>query len=70
MVRVEMDLRLEAAAAAELAENFAGDPTYRVPPIDWQRTARRVLTLERLTGIPMDDRAAMLAAGHRHRLAF
>ena len=31
MVRVEIDLRLEAAAAAELAENFAGDTTYRVP---------------------------------------
>ena len=37
-VRIEMDLRLEAAAAAELAENFAGDPTYRVPAVDWRRT--------------------------------
>jgi ubiquinone biosynthesis protein len=63
MTRVELDLRLEAAAAAELAENFVGDPTYRVPKIDWRRTSRRVLTLERLTGIPMDDREAMLAAG-------
>ncbi|MGE0119817.1 MAG: 2-polyprenylphenol 6-hydroxylase [Dongiaceae bacterium] len=63
-VRMEMDLRLEAAAAAELAENFAGDPTYHVPAIDWQRTARRVMTQERLTGIPMDDRGALVAAGH------
>ena len=63
MVRVEIDLRLEAAAATELAENFAGDATYRVPKVDWRRTTRRVLTLERLTGIPMDDREAMLAAG-------
>ena len=63
MVRVEIDLRLEAAAATELAENFAGDATYRVPKVDWRRTTRRVLTLERLTGIPMDDRDAMLAAG-------
>ena len=63
-VRMEMDLRLEAAAAAELAENFAGDPTYRVPAIDWRRTARRVMTQERLTGIPMDDRQALVAAGH------
>ncbi|HVT54349.1 MAG TPA: AarF/UbiB family protein, partial [Dongiaceae bacterium] len=51
-VRVEMDLRLEAASAAELRENFAGDPTYRVPEIDWNRTARRVMTQQRLTGIP------------------
>ena len=63
-VRVEMDLRMEAAAASELAENFAGDPSYRVPPVDWQRTSRRVLTAGRLTGIPMDDREALLAAGH------
>ena len=62
-MRVEMDLRLEAASAAELRENFADDPTYRVPEIDWRRTAKRAMTQERLTGIPMDDRAAMLAAG-------
>ena len=63
-VRLEMDLRLEAAAAAELAANFAGDPTYRVPAIDWRRTSQRVLSQQRLTGIPMDDRAALVAAGH------
>jgi ubiquinone biosynthesis protein len=62
-VRVEMDLRLEAASAAELADNFAGDPSYRVPQIDWTRTARRVMTQERLTGIPFDDGPAMRAAG-------
>ena len=63
MCRVELDLRLEGAAATELAQNFEGDTTYRVPKIDWRRTTRRVLTLERLTGIRMDDRAGMLAAG-------
>ena len=63
-VRIEMDLRMEAAAAAELAENFAEDPSYRVPRIDWQRTSRRVLTMARVDGIRLDDRAALLAAGH------
>ena len=63
-VRIEMDLRMEAAAAAELAGNFAEDPSYRVPRIDWQRTSRRVLTMARVDGIPLDDRAALLAAGH------
>jgi ubiquinone biosynthesis protein len=62
-VRVEMDLRLEAASASELAENFAGDPTYRVPEIDWTRTARRVMTQQRLSGIPFDDGPAMRASG-------
>jgi ubiquinone biosynthesis protein len=64
VVRIEMDLRMEAAAAAELAENFAGDPDFRVPGVDWLRTGRTVLTLERITGIRIDDRAALAAAGH------
>ncbi len=63
-VRIEMDLRMEAAAASELAENFRDDLTYRVPAIDWQRTSRRVLTMDRIGGIRMDDREALLAAGH------
>lgn len=62
-VRVEMDLRLEAAAASELADNFKDDPDLRVPRIDWTRTARRVLTLERISGIPVDERETLIAAG-------
>ncbi|MBI3507521.1 MAG: 2-polyprenylphenol 6-hydroxylase [Proteobacteria bacterium] len=63
-VRFEMDLRLEAAAAEELAANFKDDPEFRVPTIDWARTARRVLTTERVAGIPIDEREALIAAGH------
>ncbi len=63
-VRFEMDLRLEAAAAEELAANFKDDPEFRVPAVDWTRTARRVLTTERVAGIPIDEREALIAAGH------
>ena len=63
-VEIEMDLRFEAAAASELAENFAGDPAFRVPRVDWQRTGRRVLTTDRIGGIRVDDRTALIAAGH------
>jgi len=63
-VRLEMDLRMEGAAASELAENFADDETYNVPEIDWRRSSRRVLTMSRVDGIPMDDREALLTAGH------
>jgi len=62
-VELEMDLRFEAAAAAEMGENFADDDTFSVPDVDWQRTGKRVLTTERVGGIPLDDRAAVLAAG-------
>ena len=65
VVRFEMDLRFEAAAASELAENFAGDSGFRVPRVDWRRTGRSVLTLERISGIRIDDRTALIAAGHR-----
>lgn len=63
-VAMEMDLRFEAAAAAELAENFANDPTFNVPAVDWSLTGKRVMTTERISGIPLDDREAVLAAGH------
>ena len=63
-VRLEMDLRMEAAAASELRACFADDPSYKVPEVDWQRTAGRVLTLERVGGLPIDEREALLAAGH------
>ena len=63
-VALEMDLRLEAAAASELAESCGPEAGFHVPKVDWQRTSRRVLTLERVPGIPISDRQALLAAGH------
>ena len=62
-VAIEMDLRLEGAAASEMAENFIADTTFQVPDVDWDRTDRRVLTATRLEGIPIDDRDAIIAAG-------
>ena len=37
---IEMDLRLEAAAIAEMRDNVKDDPDFRVPHVDWERTAR------------------------------
>lgn len=66
-VRLEMDLRFEAAAASELRQNLRDDPDFRVPAIDWRRTSRHVLTIERVSGIPIDERDTLLAAGHDPR---
>lgn len=63
-VHAEMDLRLEAAAASELSENFTDEPMFRAPTIDWARTGRRVLTLERVAGARIDDVEKLDAAGH------
>ncbi len=54
-VRVEMDFRLEAAAATELHENLKNDPNVYVPKINWKLTSRRVLTQERVGGISVYD---------------
>jgi ubiquinone biosynthesis protein len=61
---LEMDLRLEAAAMSEMAENVDPAEGFRVPEVDWRRTAKRVLTVEWIDGIPIGDHARLAAAGH------
>jgi ubiquinone biosynthesis protein len=62
-VAMEMDFRLEAAALSEMAENTREDADFRVPTVDWDRTAREVLTLEWIDGTPLNDHAALAARG-------
>ena len=62
-VSMEMDFRLEAAALSEMAENTREDEGFCVPTVDWDRTAREVLTLEWIDGTPLNDRAALEARG-------
>lgn len=47
----ELDLRIEAAHASELADVMAGKPGYRVPKVDWGRSGKTVLTVEWIDGI-------------------
>ncbi len=66
---LEMDLRLEAAAISEMADNIAADQgtesgNFKVPGVDWRRTSKRVLTLEWVDGIAISDRDALVAADH------
>ena len=58
-VTMEMDLRLEAAAMSEMAENTRDDPDFRVPTVDWDRTAHNVLTMEWIDGIALSDHARL-----------
>jgi ubiquinone biosynthesis protein len=62
-VAIEMDFRLEAAAASEMAENTKEDADFRVPTVDWDRTAREVLTLEWIDGVRLNDHGALEAKG-------
>jgi ubiquinone biosynthesis protein len=61
---LEMDLRLEGAAISEMGETIKPEECFRVPEVDWKRTARRVLTTNWIDGIPISDHAALSAKGH------
>ena len=59
----EIDYLHEAQNAERFAEAFAGDERVRVPEIGWERTTRRVLTLQDVTAIKINDLAGLRAAG-------
>lgn len=61
-VAMEMDLRLEAAALSEMAENTRDDVDFRVPAVDWDRTAHSVLTMEWIDGIALNDHARLASS--------
>ena len=52
----EMDLRFEAAAANEYAENTKNDVGFSVPKIYWNFTSEEVLTLDWVEGISIRER--------------
>jgi ubiquinone biosynthesis protein len=66
-VALELDLRMEAAAASELYEQTRGEEQFRVPHVDWSRTAANILTSEWIDGISVRDAAGLAAAGHDPR---
>jgi len=63
-IRGELNLRAEAAHASRFAENLKALEGVRVPEVMWDFSHIEVLTTERISGIPIDERAALKAAGH------
>jgi len=62
--RIEMDLRLEAAAFSEIGENTRDDEGFKVPQIDWELSGRDCLTMEWVDGIKLSNVEAIRKAGH------
>ena len=56
---LELDLRMEAAAADELGEVLADGGYMHAPKVIWDGVAKRVLTLEWIGGAPLSDPAAL-----------
>jgi len=59
----EIDYLHEARSSARFQEMFRADARVAVPEIVWERSTRRVLTLEDVTAIKITDHAGLLAAG-------
>ncbi len=61
--REEIDYLHEAQNAERFAADVAENPAIAVPQVVWERSTRKVLTLEDVTAIKISDVAALRAAG-------
>lgn len=69
-LRMELDFYREGHNAERFRENFSEDPYLYVPEIHWDFTTRRVLVMERIEGIKIDDVEGLDRSGYdRRRIA-
>ncbi len=57
-IRRELDFEIEGRVAVQFANNFKDDPYILIPKLYPDYSARRVITLEWMDGVPVDDLAA------------
>ncbi len=62
-IRAEMDYRREGLNADKFRGNFSDEPHLYVPRVYWDYTTNRVLTIERISGIKIDNVESIKAAG-------
>jgi ubiquinone biosynthesis protein len=69
-LREELDFRREGRNADRFRENFADESSLYVPKIYWDLSTRKLLVMERIDGIKINNIAALDAVGYdRHQLA-
>lgn len=66
-LRTELDFRREAWNADRFRQNFADEPHLYVPKIFWEYSTQRLLVMERIRGIKIDNLEALKAAGYDPR---
>ena len=59
-VQMEMDLRYEAAAISEINTNMNENDEYVIPKIFWEKTTKKILTIEWVDGITVRDRGKLI----------
>ncbi|MDG2187110.1 MAG: 2-polyprenylphenol 6-hydroxylase [Hyphomicrobiales bacterium] len=62
-VKMEMDLRFEAAAISEINNNMTDEDEYIIPKIFWEKTTRKILTIEWIDGISIRDKDSLKKRG-------
>jgi ubiquinone biosynthesis protein len=62
-VRKEIDFTIEAANTGAFHQRFSESTKVKIPKVYWEFTNRRVLTLERIDGVPIDAIAQLDAMG-------
>jgi ubiquinone biosynthesis protein len=62
-LRSELDYIQEGHNAEQFAANFADDPMMHIPRVFWETTTSKVITLERIRGIKINDLQGLDAAG-------
>ena len=63
ITNLEMDLRFEAAAANEYAENTKNDAGFKVPKIFWNLTSENVMTLDWVDGVSIRETEVLKKRG-------
>ena len=62
-LKMELDFRREAQSAERVRGFFVDDPTVRIPEILHEHCTRRVITMEYVEGVKVNDREALERAG-------
>jgi predicted unusual protein kinase regulating ubiquinone biosynthesis (AarF/ABC1/UbiB family) len=62
-LRAELDYLKEGQNAETFARNFRRNSELHIPEVFWDTTTSRVLTLERISGVKVDDSAGLDRAG-------
>lgn len=64
VVRNELDLRVEAAAASEFRDSTSSDQGFLVPQVVWGLSSRRAMTMDWAEGLALGDAKKITKAGH------
>lgn len=67
-ILAELDYTLEGRNAHKIAMNFKNDKDVKVPEVYWDHTTERVLTMEFVKGIKLDENELLVQEGYQPKI--